>query len=203
MTRTDIGERCTIEVHLTEADLAEALRRDARAGLTATPKHLPPKWFYDERGSQLFDDITRLPEYYPTRKETEILERESGAIARRTGATSLVELGSGTSTKTKLLLDGLADAGTLERFVPFDVCEPVLVDAAPRAGGRGTPASASTRWSATSSSTSAGSRWRAPRWSPSSAAPSATSCPRPGPSSSRSSPTRWPRATGSSSAPTS
>ena len=136
MTRADIGERCTIEVHLTEADLAEALRRDARAGLTATPKQLPPKWFYDERGSQLFDDITRLPEYYPTRKETEILERRSGAIARRTGATSLVELGSGTSTKTKLLLDGLADAGTLERFVPFDVCEPVLVDAAPELAAR-------------------------------------------------------------------
>src|SRR5436190_2369494 len=136
MTRTDIAERCTIEVHLTEADLAEALRRDARAGLTAAPKQLPPKWFYDERGSQLFDDITRLPEYYPTRKETEILERESGAIARRTGATSLVELGSGTSTKTKLLLDGLADAGTLARFVPFDVCEPVLVAAAPELAAR-------------------------------------------------------------------
>ncbi|MET0903631.1 MAG: L-histidine N(alpha)-methyltransferase [Acidimicrobiales bacterium] len=127
----EIGDRCTIEVHLSEADLAEALRRDAKTGLTATPKHVPPKWFYDERGSQLFDDITRLPEYYPTRKETEILEREAGSIARRTGATSLVELGSGTSTKTRLLLDGLAEAGTLERFVPFDVCEPVLVDAGP------------------------------------------------------------------------
>jgi len=136
MTREDIGERCTIEVHLTEADLADALRRDARDGLTAEKKHLPPKWFYDERGSQLFDDITRLPEYYPTRKETEILERESASIARRTGATSLVELGSGTSTKTKLLLDGLADGGTLERFVPFDVCEPVLREAAPELVGR-------------------------------------------------------------------
>jgi L-histidine Nalpha-methyltransferase len=126
-----IGDRCTIEVHLSEAHLAEALRRDAKTGLTASPKHLPPKWFYDERGSQLFDDITRLPEYYPTRKETEILEREAASIARRTGATSLVELGSGTSTKTRLLLDGLAEAGTLERFVPFDVCEPVLVEAGP------------------------------------------------------------------------
>ena len=136
MTREDIGERCTIEVHLDEADLAEALRRDVRAGLTAEKKHLPPKWFYDERGSQLFDDITRLPEYYPTRKETEILEREAGAIARRTGATTLVELGSGTSTKTKLLLDALADAGTLDRFVPFDVCEPVLREAAPELAER-------------------------------------------------------------------
>jgi L-histidine N-alpha-methyltransferase len=132
MTREDIGERSTIEVHLSEADLAEALRRDAAAGLAAEKKHLPPKWFYDERGSQLFDDITRLPEYYPTRKETEILEREAATIAQRTGATSLLELGSGTSTKTKLLLDGLAEAGSLERFVMFDVCEPVLREAAPQ-----------------------------------------------------------------------
>ena len=131
MTSTEIGERCTIEVHLSEDDLAEALRRDVRAGLTAERKRVPPKWFYDERGSQLFDDITRLPEYYPTRKETEILERDAASIARRTRATTLVELGSGTSTKTRLILDGLADAGTLQRIVPFDVCEPVLRDAAP------------------------------------------------------------------------
>jgi L-histidine N-alpha-methyltransferase len=136
MTPQPIADRCTIEVHLTEADLAEALRRDVRAGLTATPKHLPPKWFYDERGSQLFDDITRLEEYYPTRRETEILERETAAIARRTGASTLLELGSGTSTKTRLLLDGLADAGTLERIVPFDVCEPVLRAAGPELADR-------------------------------------------------------------------
>jgi len=131
MTPTPIADRCTIEVHLTEADLAEALRRDARDGLTARPKHLPPKWFYDERGSLLFEDITRLEEYYPTRRETEILEREASAIAARTGATTLLELGAGTSTKTRLLLDALADAGTLDRIVPFDVCEPVLVAAGP------------------------------------------------------------------------
>lgn len=136
MTPTPIGDRCTIEVHLTEADLAEALRRDARDGLTATPKHLPPKWFYDERGSLLFDDITRLEEYYPTRRETEILQREAAAIAARTGATTLLELGSGTSTKTRLLLDGLAAAGTLERIVPFDVCEPILVTAGPELAAR-------------------------------------------------------------------
>ena len=110
MTPTPIDDRCTIEVHLGPDDLAAALRRDVLDGLTATPKHLPPKWFYDERGSQLFDDITRLDEYYPTRRETEILEREAAAIAGRTGATTLLELGSGTSTKTKLLLDALADA---------------------------------------------------------------------------------------------
>jgi L-histidine N-alpha-methyltransferase len=132
MTATSVAPRCTIEVHLGPDDLAEALRRDALDGLTAVGgKHLPPKWFYGERGSDLFDQITRLEEYYPTRRETEILEREADAIAHRTGATTLVELGSGTSTKTKLLLDGLARAGTLQRIVPFDVCEPVLRDAGP------------------------------------------------------------------------
>ena len=136
MTATSIGERSTIDVHLTADDLAEALRLDALAGLTAMPKHLPPKWFYDERGSQLFDDITRLEEYYPTRRETEILEREAAAIATRTGATSLLELGSGTSTKTKLVLDALAGAGTLERIVPFDVCEAVLMTAGPALAAR-------------------------------------------------------------------
>lgn len=131
MTIQDIDHRSTIELHLDPADLDAALRDDVRRGLTATPKHLPPKWFYDDRGSQLFDEITRLPEYYPTRRETEILAREATQIARLTRATTLLELGSGTSTKTQLLLDGLAAAGTLERIVPFDVCEPVLRDAAP------------------------------------------------------------------------
>jgi L-histidine Nalpha-methyltransferase len=129
-------DRISIEVHLGPDDLAEALRHDVRAGLTAEHKHLPPKWFYDERGSQLFDDITRLDEYYPTRRETEILEREAPSIAARTGADTLLELGSGMSTKTKLLLDALADKGTLRRIVPFDVCEPVLRAAAPELADR-------------------------------------------------------------------
>lgn len=131
MTPVPLADRCTIEVLLGPDDLTEGLRRDARDGLTASPKHLPPKWFYDERGSLLFDDITRLDEYYPTRRETEILEREAAAIAARTSATTLLELGSGTSTKTHLLLQGLARAGSLERIVPFDVCEPILRTAAP------------------------------------------------------------------------
>jgi L-histidine N-alpha-methyltransferase len=133
---TRLDAHSTIEVHLGPEDLDAALRADVRDGLTATPKHLPPKWFYDDRGSQLFDEITRLPEYYPTRRETEILEREAAAIAARTGARTLIELGSGTSTKTKLLLDALAGKGTLERIVPFDVCEPVLRDAAPELAAR-------------------------------------------------------------------
>ncbi len=131
MSPTPIGDRCSIEVHLGPNDLDEALRRDAIDGLTASAKHLPPKWFYDERGSLLFDHITRLDEYYPTRRETEILQREADVIAARTGATSLLELGSGTSTKTHLLLGGLARSGTLQRIVPFDVCEPILRSAAP------------------------------------------------------------------------
>ena len=136
MTAAPLGERCTIEVHLDADDLSAALRRDALDGLTAYPKHLPPKWFYDERGSLLFDDITRLEEYYPTRRETEILQREAALIAARTGATTLLELGSGTSTKTKLLLDALAAAGTLTHIVPFDVCEPILREAGPALAAR-------------------------------------------------------------------
>lgn len=131
MTPQLTDDRCTIEVHLDPGDLDAALRADVRAGLTASPKHLPPKWFYDDRGSQLFDEITRLPEYYPTRRETEILEREAAIIAQLTDATTLLELGSGTSTKTTLLLDALSDHGSLERIVPFDVCEPVLREAGP------------------------------------------------------------------------
>ena len=92
-----------IDVHLEGDDLAHALAADVRAGLTASPKELPPKWFYDDRGSELFDEITRLEEYYPTRAERAILETRAAAIARVTGADTLVELGSGTSEKTRLL----------------------------------------------------------------------------------------------------
>ena len=119
-----------VDVHLSGDEIAAALGRDVREGLTATPKELPPKWFYDERGSKLFDEITRLPEYYPTRAERSILEQRAGDIARLTGANTLGELGSGTSEKTRLLLDALSETGTLDRFVPFDVSEQTLRDAA-------------------------------------------------------------------------
>src|SRR5271156_1022895 len=99
----------------------DALRADVRAGLTARPKTLPPKYFYDERGSELFDEITRLPEYYLTRAETSILQRRAGEIAELSRCESLLELGSGTSAKTRLLLRALLDGGTLRQFVPFDV----------------------------------------------------------------------------------
>jgi L-histidine N-alpha-methyltransferase len=119
-----------VDVHLQPDDIARALRNDARRGLTAVPKELPPKWFYDDVGSRLFDDITRLPEYYLTRAERSILERRAGEIARLCRPSSLVELGSGTSEKTRILLDALTGSECLERFVPFDVSEGILREAA-------------------------------------------------------------------------
>ncbi|MDQ0936543.1 L-histidine N(alpha)-methyltransferase [Streptomyces turgidiscabies] len=100
-----------------------ALRADVLHGLTRTPKTLPPKWFYDALGSELFDEITELPEYYPTRAEREILRARAGEIAAATGARTLVELGSGSSEKTRHLLDALPE---LESYVPVDVSESAL-----------------------------------------------------------------------------
>jgi L-histidine N-alpha-methyltransferase len=107
--------------YLAADSAARALRRDVLDGLTGSPKSLPPKWFYDSVGSDLFDQITRLPEYYPTRAEAQILRDRSAEIAVVSGADTLVELGSGTSEKTRLLLDALAGSGSLRRFIPFDV----------------------------------------------------------------------------------
>ena len=112
--------------YLSADSAGEALRRDVRDGLTQTPKSLPPKWFYDSVGSDLFDQITRLPEYYPTRTEAQILRERSAEIAAASGADTLVELGSGTSEKTRMLLDALRDSGSLRRFIPFDVDASVL-----------------------------------------------------------------------------
>ena len=121
-----------IDRRLPEHFFDAALRADARAGLTATPKSLPPKWFYDERGSELFDKITRLDEYYPTRAEREILAARAAEIAAATRSTTLVELGSGTADKTGLLLDALSGIGTLSEYVPVDVSEAALETAARR-----------------------------------------------------------------------
>jgi L-histidine N-alpha-methyltransferase len=107
----------------------DALSADVRAGLTAAPKTLPPKYFYDARGSELFDEITRLPEYYLTRAETSILRQRAAEIAGLARCESLVELGSGTSAKTRLLLRALLDGGTLREFAPFDVDPAVLTEA--------------------------------------------------------------------------
>ncbi|BBZ50619.1 L-histidine N(alpha)-methyltransferase [Mycobacterium heidelbergense] len=111
----------TLSNHLAADSAYRALRRDVSEGLRGTPKSLPPKWFYDSVGSDLFDRITRLPEYYPTRAEAEILRARSAEIASASGADTLVELGAGTSEKTRRLLDALRDRGSLRGFVPFDV----------------------------------------------------------------------------------
>jgi L-histidine N-alpha-methyltransferase len=121
--RTNTG---LLDIHLTEDDAAAALRDDARSGLSAPFKHLPPKWFYDARGSALFEEITELPEYYPTRTERALLAGSVDAIAVASGADTLVELGSGSSEKTRLLLDAFTRAGTLRRYVPQDVSAPAL-----------------------------------------------------------------------------
>ena len=119
----------TIEHRLPADYRAASLRADALTGLTATPKSLPPKWFYDAQGSALFEKITELPEYYPTRTERAILRAVAPEVAALTGATTLVELGSGSSEKTRLLLSALRDAGTLRGYVPVDVSESALAAA--------------------------------------------------------------------------
>jgi L-histidine Nalpha-methyltransferase len=129
-------DRVSIDVHLGPGDIRRQLEQDVRDGLTAMPKHLPPKWFYDDRGSELFDAITRLPEYYPTGAERTALHRHAAEMASLAGADTLVELGSGTSDKTRVLLDALEEAGPLERYVPFDVSEQTLRDAASRIAER-------------------------------------------------------------------
>ncbi|MFJ5557078.1 L-histidine N(alpha)-methyltransferase [Streptomyces sp. NPDC093250] len=111
---------------LPEDTAGAALRADVLEGLTSSPKTLPPKWFYDARGSELFEEITRLPEYYPTRAEREILRARAGEIAEASGARTLVELGSGSSEKTRYLIDALTG---LHTYVPVDVSESALTGA--------------------------------------------------------------------------
>ena len=120
----------TLEIHLTDDDLRNALEQDVRNGLTSTPKQLPPVYFYDDRGSQLFDDITRLPEYYPTRAERSILDAHAKDMALLSDADTLVELGAGTCEKSRVLLDAMQAAGRLARYVPLDVSATTLWTAA-------------------------------------------------------------------------
>lgn len=120
----------TVEVLVTRADRQAAMARDLRAGLSAGRKFIPPVWFYDETGSRLFDDITRLPEYYLTRAERSILDQHAAEIVARSGSTTLVELGSGTSEKTRLILDAMAGAGSLRGITLLDISEEVLRQAA-------------------------------------------------------------------------
>ncbi|MGW4821287.1 L-histidine N(alpha)-methyltransferase [Streptomyces sp. NPDC004227] len=118
------------EFHITrtlpEDAMAAALRADVQKGLTSDPKTLPPKWFYDARGSELFEQITELPEYYPTRAEREILAGRAAEIADALPARTLVELGSGSSEKTRHLIDALP---RLHTYVPVDVSDTALEQA--------------------------------------------------------------------------
>src|SRR5271170_7782571 len=118
-----------IDSHLGGAH-ERSLAEDVLDGLTRPFKELPPKHFYDARGAELFDQICDLPEYYPTRAERSILERNATELAALTGAVELVELGSGTAAKTRVLLDALQTAGTLQRYVPVDVTESIVRDCA-------------------------------------------------------------------------
>jgi L-histidine N-alpha-methyltransferase len=124
------AEAIEIEVRL-RADGGATMAREVRLGLTAKPKELAPKYFYDERGSQLFEQITELPEYYPTRAEREILQRRSAEIVAAAGdPATLVELGSGSAAKTRHLLSAMRDAGCLATYVPVDISEGITRETA-------------------------------------------------------------------------
>ncbi|SNS46626.1 L-histidine N(alpha)-methyltransferase [Rhodococcoides kyotonense] len=118
-----------LDVHISPERLLEDLRTDVRQGLTASPKWLSPKWFYDAAGSDLFERITELPEYYPTRTERALIETYAYDIAERTDAAILVELGSGSSEKTRLLLAAGTKHGSLRKYVPQDVSPSALTGA--------------------------------------------------------------------------
>jgi L-histidine Nalpha-methyltransferase len=125
------GARSPVQVDsFLSEDEDRSLANDVLDGLTKPFKELAPKHFYDARGSELFERITELPEYYPTRTETSILRQRAGEIVALTGAGELVELGAGASDKARILLDAMRDAGTLRRYVPLDVSESVVEAAA-------------------------------------------------------------------------
>jgi len=127
---TTTADRIEIEVHLAPGGGA-TMAREVRLGLTARPKELAPKYFYDERGSQLFEQITELPEYYPTRAEREILSERSAEIVATAGDPgTLVELGSGSAAKTRHLLSAMRDAGCLHTYVPVDISEEITHETA-------------------------------------------------------------------------
>jgi len=123
-------EAAGVELHAS-AETWTALASDVLQGLLSMPKTLPATWFYDARGSQLFERITELPEYYPTRHERALLGTLGAELAELSGAVEVVELGSGSSAKTPLLLDPLAEAGALRRYVAVDVSATAVEEAVP------------------------------------------------------------------------
>ena len=125
LSTTITREQIAIDVHLPDGGPLAGLAVDARIGLSAPFKELPPKYFYDERGSILFEEITRLPEYYPTRAERAILDLHGEAVVAAGEPSTLMELGSGSAAKTRCLLDAMRDAGSLEAYVPVDISEEI------------------------------------------------------------------------------
>ena len=129
-------DRVRVDVHLPPGGPLSGMAADVRAGLTRPFKELSPRYFYDERGSQLFEEITRLDEYYPTRCEREILETRSGEICEAANSpATLIELGSGSAEKTRTLLDAMLDASCLETYCPVDISEEITRDTAERIAG--------------------------------------------------------------------
>src|SRR5687767_3950663 len=123
MSDTATTAQVTIDVHLPERGPLAGMADDVREGLSCPFKELPPKYFYDERGSALFERIMELPEYYPTRAERAILDGHAAEIVAAANPGTLIELGSGSAAKTRCLLDAMRDAGTLETYVPVDISE--------------------------------------------------------------------------------
>jgi L-histidine Nalpha-methyltransferase len=121
-----------VDRHLPPDLHANALRLDAREGLTAAVKYIPSKWIFDTKGTELWEKITRLPEYYPFRTERDILQAGADEIAAATQAGSIIELGSGSAIKTTILLDALRRAGTIRSYISVDISESALVEAGRR-----------------------------------------------------------------------
>jgi L-histidine Nalpha-methyltransferase len=126
------ADQIAIDVHLPRDGVLAGMAEDVREGLSSPFKELPPKYFYDERGSRLFERITALPEYYPTRAERSILEARSGEIVAAAGAGILIELGSGSAAKTRTVLGAMSDADLLDTYVPVDISEEITRDTAAR-----------------------------------------------------------------------
>ena len=126
----------TIDVHLPPGGPLSGMAADVRAGLTKPFKELSPRYFYDGRGSELFERITELPEYYPTRCERQILELHAPEICAAAGdPATLIELGSGSAAKTRVLLDAMHDAGCLNAYAPVDISEQITRDTAEAVAG--------------------------------------------------------------------
>lgn len=123
-------DRLTIDVYMNEDGMLETMADEVREGLTSSPKHVSPKYFYDAKGSQLFEQITELPEYYPTRAERELLTEVATEVMESIQPVQLVELGSGSSTKTRVLLNTPTAQRVLREYVPFDVSKAMIDESA-------------------------------------------------------------------------